>query len=154
MEPLPGSGWAGSPKADALLTIARLIHQVADKLIDALMIEENRDTPRLDENGHSVSHHQGVRIVNLKAIPVHQRYRKWAERGTSLEGVQRLVKAVRLHVRSWSCVVGKTSRILPQPRMRGKLGLPPSQAVDLAALFRPFASCPTRQGLSARKAGR
>jgi hypothetical protein len=69
-----------------------------DELAHPLVVEYNRDATRTDVNGHPVPHDQGIRIIHLEAIPVHQYHRKRSVWASLLKGVQSLVEAIYLHL--------------------------------------------------------
>jgi hypothetical protein len=74
-----------------------LLHQIANELIDALVIKDNRGPSRCKVNSHTVPDQQGVRVIHLKPVPVHQCHGKWPKWAPSLECVQASMKVVRFH---------------------------------------------------------
>jgi hypothetical protein len=72
-------------------------NQVADYLSNPLMVEDRRHTAWPDEQGHAISHGQGVRMVDLKALTIHERDGKWPEWRPMLESADRAVKSISVH---------------------------------------------------------
>lgn len=75
----------------------RLAHEIADELTDAFVIEKNGHAPRADVNGHAVSDYQGIWMVHLEAVSVHQRHGKWSVWLSPLERFQNVIKVIRFH---------------------------------------------------------
>src|SRR4051794_37006717 len=75
----------------------RWLHQGANELADAFVIENDRDASCTDEHCDPAPHEQGIREIYLEAVPVHQGHRKWLEWSPPLECGQGVVKVVRGH---------------------------------------------------------
>jgi hypothetical protein len=74
-----------------------LAHEIADELTDAFVIEKNRHASRTDVNGHAISDYQGIWMVYLEAVSVHQHHGKWSVGLSLLERFQNVIKVFRFH---------------------------------------------------------
>jgi hypothetical protein len=74
-----------------------LVHEIADELTNAFVIEKNRHASRADVNGHTISDYQGICVIHLEAISVDQRHRKWSVWLSLLERSQNVIKVCRFH---------------------------------------------------------
>jgi hypothetical protein len=80
-----------------LLPGLRLPHQIPNELANPLMIEKNGHASRADVNGHAISNYQGIGMVYLEAVSVHQRHGKWPVRFSLLQRFQNVIEVSRLH---------------------------------------------------------
>ncbi len=95
--------------ADAELGI-RAIHQVADHLADAFVVEQDGNTARPKVHSHSLAHDQGVGVADFKAVSIDQRNCERAEGDEPLKGLHRSIKVLRVHFVSLSGADCRTLR--------------------------------------------
>src|SRR5438128_2164752 len=61
------------------------------------MIKDNRDASRGDIDSNAIPHDQGVGIVHLETVAVHEGHGEWFEWNLSSECAQSVVKVRRFH---------------------------------------------------------
>jgi hypothetical protein len=71
------------------------------------VVENRWYAPRSDEQGHPISHCQGVWMVHLQTLAIQQRNRERSERRPVLESADRAVKGISVH-----CVSPRSRDIL------------------------------------------
>ena len=75
----------------------RLVHEIANELTNAFVIEKNRHASRADVNGHAISDYQGIWVIYLEAVSIDQRHGKWSVWLSLLERFQNVIKVCRFH---------------------------------------------------------
>jgi hypothetical protein len=76
-----------------------LVHEIADELTNALVIEEDRHASRRDVSGRAISDYQGVRVIYLETVSVDQRHGKWSVWLSPFERFQNVIEVCRFHSR-------------------------------------------------------
>jgi hypothetical protein len=92
-----------------------LVHEIANELTNAFVIEKNRHASRADVNGHAISDYQGIWVIYLEAVSVDQRHGKWSVRLSLLERSQNVIKVCRFHKLTFFAFwESKPNGIMPQ----------------------------------------